>query len=163
IAIIVVIIILHLFFNTEIGVAIRATGDNLEMSEANGINIGFTKILGFMIGNGLIALSGALLAQNNGYADVNMGIGAIVIGLASVIIGETFFSNLTLGKRLITIVGGSIIYRLLILWALALRFNPQDLKLISAILLAVALALPSVRNRWNYKRMKHQNNRIEVK
>jgi len=163
IAIIVVIIMLHLFFNTEIGVAIRATGDNLEMSEANGINIGFTKILGFMIGNGLIALSGALLAQNNGYADVNMGIGAIVIGLASVIIGETFFSNLTLGKRLITIVGGSIIYRLLILWALALRFNPQDLKLISAILLAVALALPSVRNRWNYKRMKHQNNRIEVK
>ena len=163
-AIIIVIGMLHLFFNTELGIAIRATGDNLEMSEANGINTGFTKILGFMIGNGLIALSGALLAQNNGYADVNMGIGAIVIGLASVIIGETFFSSLSLGKRLLTIVGGSIIYRLLILWALELRFNPQDLKLVSAILLAIALGLPSVRNRWNYKRMKHQNeNRMEVK
>lgn len=163
-AILIVIGMLHLFFNTELGIAIRATGDNLEMSEANGINTGFTKILGFMIGNGLIALSGALLAQNNGYADVNMGIGAIVIGLASVIIGETFFSSLSLGKRLLTIVGGSIIYRLLILWALELRFNPQDLKLVSAILLAIALGLPSVRNRWNYKRMKHQNeNRMEVK
>lgn len=163
-AIIIVIGMLHLFFNTELGIAIRATGDNLEMSEANGINTGFTKILGFMIGNGLIALSGALLAQNNGYADVNMGIGAIVIGLASVIIGETFFSSLSLGKRLLTIVGGSIIYRLLILWALELRFNPQNLKLVSAILLAIALGLPSVRNRWNYKRMKHQNeNRMEVK
>ena len=163
-AILIVIGMLHLFFNTELGIAIRATGDNLEMSEANGINTGFTKILGFMIGNGLIALSGALLAQNNGYADVNMGIGAIVIGLASVIIGETFFSSLSLGKRLLTIVGGSIIYRLLILWALELRFNPQNLKLVSAILLAIALGLPSVRNRWNYKRMKHQNeNRMEVK
>src|SRR5699024_10580943 len=122
----IVIILLHLFFNTEIGVAIRATGDNLEMSEANGINVNLTKILGFMIGNGLIALSGALLAQNNGYADVNMGIGAIVIGLASVIIGETFFSNLTFAKRLITLVIGSIIYRLLILAALETQINPQD-------------------------------------
>lgn len=163
IAIIIVIVLLHFFFNTELGMSVRATGDNLAMSEANGINVEFTKILGFMLGNGLISLSGALLAQNNGYADVNMGIGAIVIGLASVIIGETFFSNLTLAKRLITLVIGSIIYRLLILGALELQFNPQDLKLISAILLAIALALPSARNRWNYKRMKRQNNRNEVK
>lgn len=161
IAIVIIILLLHFFFNTEIGISIRATGDNLAMSEANGINIKVTTILGFMLANGLISLSGALLAQNNGYADVNMGIGAIVIGLASVIIGETFFSNLTLAKRLITIVLGSIIYRLLILLALELKFNPQDLKLISAILLAVALALPTARSRWNYKRMK-QKNRIEV-
>jgi len=162
IAIFLVIVCLHLFFSTEIGMAVRATGDNLEMSEANGINIQFTKILGFMLGNGLISLSGALLAQNNGYADVNMGIGAIVIGLASVIIGETFFSNLTFARRLITLVIGSIIYRLLILGALEVNFNPQDLKLVSAVLLAIALALPTVRKRWNYKQMKRKNNRSEV-
>jgi len=163
IAIVIVIVLLHFFFNTELGLSVRATGDNLAMSEANGINVEFTKILGFMLGNGLISLSGALLAQNNGYADVNMGIGAIVIGLASVIIGETFFSNLTLARRLTTLVIGSIIYRLLILGALELQFNPQDLKLISAILLAIALALPSARSRWKYKRMKRQNSRNEVK
>lgn len=159
IAIIVVILFLKIFFDTEIGMAIRATGDNTAMAEANGVNVKQTRILGFMLANGLIALSGALLAQNNGYADVNMGIGAIVIGLASVIIGESFFSNLTLGKRLITIVIGSIIYRLLILGALELKFNPQDLRLISAILLAVALSLPIMRDRLNYKRMKSMNNR----
>lgn len=162
IAVIIVILFLSLFFNTEIGMAIRATGDNLAMAEANGINVETTKILGFMLANGLIALSGALLAQNNGYADVNMGIGAIVIGLASVIIGETFFSNLTLPTRLVTIVIGSIIYRLLILGALELNVNPQDLRLVSAILLAVALALPTIRNRWNYRQMKRRNKRIEV-
>ena len=163
IAIVIVITLLHFFFSTEIGMGIRATGDNLEMAEANGINNKFTKILGFMISNGLIALSGALLAQNNGYADVNMGIGAIVIGLASVIIGETIFSNLSFFKRLITIVIGSIIYRLLILGALELQVNAQDLKLVSAILLAIALALPNIRSRWNYKRMKRENNRTEAK
>lgn len=163
VVIIIVTLLLQLFFNTEIGMAIRATGDNMDMAEANGINNETTKIFGFMLANGLIALAGALLAQNNGYADVNMGIGAIVIGLASVIIGETFFSNLTLGKRLITIAIGSIIYRLLILGALELRFNPQDLRLISAVLLAIALALPTVRNRWNYTRMKRKNNRNGVK
>lgn len=163
IAIVIVIFLLQIFFNTEIGIAIRATGDNTAMAEANGVNVEVTRILGFMLANGLIALSGALLAQNNGYADVNMGIGAIVIGLASVIIGETFFSNLTLGKRLITIVIGSIIYRLLILGALELQFNPQDLRLISAILLAIALALPIVRERFNYRQMKRRNRRNEVK
>jgi len=163
IAVALVIFLLFLFFNTEIGMAIRATGDNMNMAEANGINVETTKILGFMLANGLISLSGALLAQNNGYADVNMGIGAIVIGLASVIIGEAFFSNLTLGKRLVTIVIGSIIYRLLILGALELQFNPQDLQLISAILLAVALSLPTVKSRWNYIRMKRNNKRNEAK
>lgn len=159
IAIILVILLLKVFFDTEIGMAIRATGDNTAMAEANGVNVKGAKVLGFMLANGLIALSGALLAQNNGYADVNMGIGAIVIGLASVIIGESFFSNLTLGKRLITIVIGSIIYRLLILGALELQFNPQDLRLISAILLALALSLPTMRDRLNYKRMKSAHRR----
>ena len=119
--------------------------------------------MGISLSNALVAFSGAMFAQYQGFVDINMGIGAIVIGLASVIIGETFFSNLTLGKRLITIVVGSIIYRLLILGALELQFNPQDLRLISAVLLAIALALPIVRERFNYKRMKRRNRRNEVK
>src|SRR5699024_2446636 len=120
-----VILILHLFFQTEIGLAIRSTGDNNEMSEANGIRTNVMKVLGYMLGNGLISLSGALLAQNNGYADINMGIGTIVIGLASIIIGEVIFRNLTLAKRLITVVIGSIIYRLLIQIVLGMNVDPQ--------------------------------------
>ncbi|WP_028274990.1 ABC transporter permease [Atopococcus tabaci] len=142
-----VILLLHLFFHTEIGLAIRSTGDNNEMSEANGIRIHAMKIIGFMIGNGLISMSGALLAQNNGYADISMGIGTIVIGLASIIIGEVFFRHVTLAKRLATIVVGSVIYRLLLLLVLEMNVNPQDLKLFSAILLALALGLPAIQSR----------------
>lgn len=147
IAVSLVILILHLFFHTEIGLAIRATGDNNLMSEANGIRTNWMKVIGYMISNGLIALSGALLAQNNGYADISMGIGTIVIGLASIIIGEVFFKHLSLAKRLLTIVLGSIIYRLLILMVLQLNVDPQDLKLFSAILLALALRLPVFREK----------------
>lgn len=142
-----VILILHLFFQTEIGLAIRSTGDNNEMSEANGIRTNVMKVLGYMLGNGLISLSGALLAQNNGYADINMGIGTIVIGLASIIIGEVIFRNLTLANRLITVVIGSIIYRLLIQIVLGMNVDPQDLKLFSAILLALALRLPAIQEK----------------
>lgn len=147
-----VILILHLFFQTEIGLAIRSTGDNNEMSEANGIRTNVMKVIAYMLGNGLISLSGALLAQNNSYADISMGIGTIVIGLASIIIGEVMFRNLTLAKRLITIVIGSIIYRLLIqivlgFNVLGFNVNPQDLKLFTAILLALALRLPAIQEK----------------
>lgn len=142
-----VILILHLFFQTEIGLAIRSTGDNNEMSEANGIRTNVMKVIAYMLGNGLISLSGALLAQNNSYADISMGIGTIVIGLASIIIGEVMFRNLILAKRLITIVIGSIIYRLLIQIVLGFNVNPQDLKLFSAILLALALHMPTIQER----------------
>lgn len=140
-----VIAVLTWFFRTEYGMAIRATGDNEAMAEANGIDTDSTTIVGFMIANGLIALSGALLAQNNGYADVNMGTGAIVIGLASVIIGEVFFRNLALWKRLITVILGSIIYRLLLLIVLELNVNPQYLRFFSALILMLALSLPTVK------------------
>lgn len=143
-----VIIVLHLFFHTQIGLAIRATGDNYLMSEANGIRTNWMKVVGYMISNGLIALSGALLSQNNGYADISMGIGTIVIGLASIIIGEVFFKNLSIAKRLLTIVLGSIIYRLLILRVLKFNIDPQDLNLFSAILLAVALYLPIIKDKY---------------
>lgn len=145
IAVIVLIALLKWFFDTQIGLAIRATGDNMMMSEANGISTDWTRIIGFMVANGLIGLSGALLAQNNGYADVNMGVGAMVIGLASVIIGEAIGSNLTFVKRLMTIVVGSIIYRLLLLLVLELNFNPNDIRLFSAIILAIALGVPAWR------------------
>ena len=142
-----VIALLHLFFHTEVGLAIRSTGDNNEMSEANGIRTNVMKVIGYMLSNGLIAMSGALLAQNNGYADISMGIGTIVIGLASIIIGEVFFRNISIAKRLLTIVLGSVIYRLLILIVLEMNVNPQDLKLFSAILLALALRLPAIQER----------------
>lgn len=142
---------LFLFFRTEIGLAILATGSNLSMSESNGIPVHNMQILGYMIGNGLIALSGGLLAQNNGYADVNMGIGAIVIGLASIIIGESIFKNVTLTMRLILIVVGSIIYRLMLLIVLQMNFNPQDLKLFSAIILAIALGSPVIGSKWKLR------------
>lgn len=155
IAVALVIFLLHLFFHTEVGLAIRSTGDNQVMSEANGIRINAMKIIGFMLGNGLISLSGALLAQNNSYADISMGIGTIVIGLASIIIGEVFFRHLSIAKRLLTIVLGSVIYRLLMLIALEMNVDPQDLKIVSAVLLALALGLPTIRAHFP-KRKKRQ-------
>jgi putative ABC transport system permease protein len=145
IVVVAIVALLKWFFDTQIGLAIRATGDNYMMSEANGINTDWTKIIGFMVANGLVGLSGGLLAQNNGYADVNMGVGAMVIGLASVVIGEAIGKNLTFVKRLLAIVLGSIIYRLLLLLVLELNFNPNDVRLFSALILAVALGVPAVR------------------
>lgn len=143
----IVIIFLYLFFSTEIGLAIHATGDNNEMSEANGINTDTMKIMGYMISNGLISLSGALMAQNNGYADISMGVGTIVIGLASIIISEVIFNNVSFVKRLFVIIIGSIIYRLIIAGVLELGVAPTDLKLFSAIILTICLASPLLRSK----------------
>ncbi len=137
------IIVLYLFFNTELGFIIRATGDNEQMVRAQGVNTSTMKILGLMISNGMIAFSGALIAQDNGYADISMGIGTIVIGLASVIIGEVLFGNLSIVKRLMCVVLGSIIYRMIIALVLNLGMEPTDLKLISSIVLVIALSSPT--------------------
>lgn len=142
-----VILVLYLFFNTETGLAIRSTGDNEDMSEANGIHTNAMKIIGYMLSNGLIALSGALIAQNNSYADIGMGIGTIVIGLASVIIGEVIFHNLSFAKRLVTIVIGAVVYRLIIDLVLQLGVDPQDIKLFSALILAIALSTPLLKKK----------------
>ena len=109
------------------------------------------KILGLSLSNGVIALSGALIAQNDGYADVNKGIGVIVIGLASIIIGEVIFQELTLAERLIAIVVGSIIYQLLILVVIKLGFDTTYLKLFSAIILAICLMIPQLKKALNLK------------
>ncbi|WP_414839849.1 ABC transporter permease [Carnobacterium sp. TMP28] len=146
-----VIFLLYLFFNTETGLAIRSTGDNEAMSEANGIHTNAMKIIGYMLSNGLIALSGALIAQNNSYADIGMGIGTIVIGLASVIIGEVLFHQLSFAKRLLTIVIGSIVYRLIIDLVLQLGIDPQDIKLFSALILAIALSTPLIKKKSKVK------------
>lgn len=150
-----VILLLTLLFNTQIGLAIRSTGDNIPMSEANGINVDKMKIYGYMLSNGLIALCGALLTQNNGYADLNSGTGTIVIGLASVIIAEVVLRNLRLGWRLASVVLGSVIYRLIILAILEIPGMDADLvKLFSAILLAVVLYVPELQKKINIRRPK---------
>lgn len=142
-----VVLLLHFFFKTEIGLAIRATGDNDAMSEANGINTDNMKLIGYMLSNGCIALSGALIAQNNGYADLNSGVGTIVIGLAAIIIAEVLFRNLPLLPRMLTIVLGAIIYRFILAIVFEFDVQPQDIKLFSALILVVCLSAPQVWSR----------------
>ncbi len=147
----ILIAVLLFFFNTDLGQGYIATGDNETMARSLGIKTDRMKILGLTLSNGVIALSGALIAQNDGYADVNKGIGVIVIGLASIIIGEVIFQKLTLAERLIAIVVGSIIYQLLILVVIKLGFDTTYLKLFSAIILAICLMIPQLKKALNLK------------
>ena len=141
----VVMILLLFFFNTSLGQAYIATGDNEEMARSIGIQTDRMKILGLVLSNGMIGLSGALIAQNDGYADVSKGTGVIVIGLASLIIGEVLFGELTFGERLMAIVVGSIIYQLLILLVIKLGFDTTYLKIFSAVILAICLMIPQLK------------------
>ncbi|HHD7666835.1 TPA: ABC transporter permease [Enterococcus faecium] len=147
----ILIAVLLFFFNTDLGQGYIATGDNETMARSLGIKTDRMKILGLTLSNGVIALSGAMIAQNDGYADVNKGIGVIVIGLASIIIGEVIFQELTLAERLIAIVVGSIIYQLLILVVIKLGFDTTYLKLFSAIILAICLMIPQLKKALNLK------------
>ena len=137
--------LLYAFFGTEIGCAIRATGNNPQMSRAQGINTNNMIILGLVISNGLVALSGALIAQSQSFADVQMGIGSIVIGLASVIIGEVIFGTRNFFNCLISLVLGAITYRIIIALVLKMGMPANDLKLFTAITVAIALSLPVFR------------------
>jgi len=139
---VIVFFILNWFLRTEIGLALRATGDNEQMVRGFGVNTDMTTILGVSIANGLVALGGAVVAQGQGFADVGMGIGMIVMGLASVIIGEALFRPKGVARLLLAVLGGTFIYRLLISVALRLGMAPGDLKLITAILVIIALAVP---------------------
>ena len=142
-----VIILMYWFFGTEIGSAIRATGSNESMVRSLGVNTNSTKILGLMLANALVALSGALVTQSQGFADVKMGTGAIVIGLASIIIGETMIRKKSnFGFRLAMIVVGSILYRLVVAVVLQLGLNTDDLKLFTALLVAIFLSVPTLSN-----------------
>ena len=143
----VIIILLYLFFGTELGCSLRATGCNVNMSHAQGISNRFNKVLGLVISNGLVALSGALLAQYQGFADINMGRGAIVIGLAAVIIGDAIFSHISInfGVRLAGVIGGGVIYYLVYQIVVWLGLDPELLKMLSALVVAAFLAIPYVK------------------
>ncbi len=134
-----------LFLVTNLGQAYIATGDNEAMARSLGIQTNRMKILGLMLSNGVVALSGALISQSDGYADINKGIGVIVIGLASIILGELLFGELTLLERLIAIVLGSIFYQLLILIIIMLKIDTTYLKIYSSVILAVCLMMPQVK------------------
>lgn len=144
IIIIVSIFILYWFFGTELGCSLRATGSNDKMARAQGINTDFTRVLGFMIANGMVALAGALLSQYQGFADINMGRGAIVIGLAAVIIGEAVFGKVfrNFGFRLLGVAFGSIIYYLVLQVVIWMGIDTDLLKLLSAVVVAIFLAIP---------------------
>lgn len=142
IVIAVITVLLVLFLQTNLGQAFIVTGDNRVMARSIGINTDNMTIMGLMVSNGIIGLGGALIAQNNGYADVSMGIGIIVIALASIIIGEVVFGELTLNQRLVAVTLGSILYQFVRLLVLQLGFNTNDMNLLSAIILAICLMLP---------------------
>ena len=141
------------FFGTELGTSIRATGVNPQMIRAQGVNTDTMIVLGLLLSNGFVAVSGALIAQSQGFADIGMGVGTIVIGLASVIIGEVLFASSSVVRKLfgnssfvlslVAVVFGSIIYRIVIAAVLYLGMPPNDLKLFTAILVALALSLPT--------------------
>ena len=136
------------FFGTEIGAAIRATGVNPQMIRAQGVNTDTMIVLGLLLSNAFVAVAGALVAQGNGYADVGMGVGTIVIGLASVIIGEVLFGTRSFVKSLTAVVLGSVVYRIVIAIVLYLGMPPNDLKLFTAVLVAIALSLPTLKAKW---------------
>lgn len=145
--------LIYCFFGTEIGCALRATGNNPHMVEAMGANTKTYIVLGLVVGNGLVAMAGGLLAQYQGYADINMGVGTIVIGLAAIMIGEVLFSKRTYVHRLTGVVIGSIIYRIIIAFVLRIslsanliiKITADDMKLITAIIVAIALVVPNLK------------------
>lgn len=156
----VIVAILYWYFGTEQGQAIRATGCNQQMARAQGINTNFHTVLALMISNGIFGLAGALYAQYQGAADVNMGRGAIVIGLAAVIIGEVLFGKLCAGKNiafaytLLSVIAGAIIYYIVISVVLWLKFPSDDLKLFSAIVVTIFLAIPYLKGKYIKKEVK---------
>lgn len=155
IVIIVLIAVLYWFFGTETGCALRATGANINMSRAQGINTSFNKVLGIMLSNGLVAFSGAFLAQYQGFADVKMGQGAIVIGLAAVIIGEAIFGKIfkNFALRLLSVALGSVIYYIVVQAVITMGLDANLLKLLSAVIVAIFLAIPYWKNQHKAKPM----------
>ncbi|MBE6030333.1 MAG: ABC transporter permease [Clostridiales bacterium] len=154
--------IVYCFFGTEIGCAVRATGNNPQMVKAMGANTRTYIVLGLVVGNGLVAMSGAILAQYQGYADINMGVGTIVIGLAAIMIGEVIFSKRTYHHRLTGVILGSVVYRIIIAFvlrfslmvALPIRITTDDMKLITAIIVVIALVSPKIKAEMHTRHLK---------
>lgn len=156
--VVVLIAILYWFFGTELGHGLRATGANEAMARSNGINTDTNKVIGLILSNGIVALSGAMLAQFQGFADVNMGRGAIVIGLAAVIIGEVIFGKLfkNFALKLLAVAIGGVIYYVVITLVLRLGFNANDLKLFTALVVALFLGVPYWKNKIASKTVKNK-------
>ena len=152
----VLVALLYWFFGTELGCSLRATGNNLDMCRAQGINTNINKILGLVISNGIVALSGALLCQYQGFSDINMGRGAIVIGLAAVIIGEALFGKIAgnFALKLISVVGGGIIYYIVYQTVIWMGLDTDLLKMLSAIVVAIFLAVPYWKGKYFSKPVK---------
>ena len=141
----VLLLLLNLFFKTQIGLAIRATGDNEQMMKALGTNMNLKKTLALMISNFMCAMSGALISQFQGYSDINLGTGSIVIALASIVIGEAILNGKFVVK-LSSVILGSVLYRFIIVLVLSLGMNPSDLKLFTSIVAAILLSLPNTKS-----------------
>lgn len=158
--IVLLIVILYWFFGTELGCSLRATGCNDKMARAQGINTDFNRVLGLMISNGLVALAGALLGQYQGFADINMGRGAIVIGLAAVIIGEAVFGKIfrNFGFRLLAVSFGSIIYYFVLQIVIWRGIDTDLLKLLTAVVVAIFLAIPTWKSRYFSKPVRKGGN-----
>ncbi len=151
--------LVYWFLGTSYGVGMRATGDNELMAQSQGINTGSTKIVGLMLSNGLVALCGTLVAQYQGFSDISMGIGLIVAGLASVIVGQAIFGLTAVWQAVMAAALGSVIYRGVIQVALNNGFNPNDMKLVSAVLVVLALVLPA----WGpLRRLRSQRRRTKA-
>lgn len=153
----IILFLLFLFLKTKLGFVLRATGDNDQMVRALGVNTDAMILIGLAISNGLVSLAGALIAQYQSFTDISMGIGMVVIGLASVIIGEVVFGVNTLLRRLIAVILGAVLYRLIIAFALELGMPAIDLKLVSALIVALALAMPVIKKQYGQlkRRMTH--------
>lgn len=160
----VIVAVLYWFFGTALGCSLRATGSNLNMSRAQGINTKTNTVLGLMISNGFVALSGALLAQYQGYADVNMGRGAIVTGLAAVIIGGAIFGKITknFAARLTAVALGGVIYWIVYQFIISLGFDADLLKLLSALVVAVFLAVPYLKREYFSKAKKKKEDTVNA-
>lgn len=152
----VVFIFYNVFFKTQLGLSIRATGDNEAMVRASSIDTDIAKIVAFALSNATVAMSGAVIAQMQQSADINMGSGMIVIGLASLIIGDVLLKNRTIYRGLLSVIMGSVIYRILIALILTTSLPPSFLKLISALVVAVAISVPNLRARIGFSRLKQE-------
>lgn len=140
-------IVVYLFLQTEIGLALRATGDNELMIKSLGVNTDLMKVLGLALSNGLVAFAGSYVAQNQQFADASMGIGMIVAGLASVIIGEVLIGTSSIGRTILAVICGGVIYRIIIALVLQLGLEPTDLKLITAFIVIIALVSPNLKSK----------------
>ena len=156
-----VFIILNWFFRTQLGLSIRATGDNEDMCRASSLDTDFIKMVGFSLSNSIVALSGALLAQMQQSADINMGSGMVVISFASIIIGSVIIKNKNITLGLLSVVIGSLVYRLIIALILTTNFPPSYLKLISALVVVIALSIPNIKKKMEISRRRRGVNNAD--